>query len=437
MGMWAPMRHTATVSSADPRSANARPQDGLRAGMLLLRGSGFRRLFAGRFISAFGSAMAPVGMAFGVLELTGSPKLMGLVIASQTAAQVAAQLFCGALADRWSRKRIMIGGDLLAAVAQAAMAILLLQGDARIGALVGLMAVNGLAFALIFPAQVGIVPQVVARENLQPANALLSLAQSSAYGLGGACAGVLVALAGAGWAIALDAGTFALSAILILGLRPGPQIRTESSNLWRELRDGWREFISHRWLWAIVAQFSILLAAWSGAFFVIGPIVAQRSLDGAASWGWVAGALGLGLTAGGLLGLRLTVRRPMLVATLCMFTFAIPVLLLVAPSPVFWIACGAFLAGVGGELFSVLWNTALHTHVAPAALSRVSAYDVLGSIALAPLGEALAGPLVEEIGTQQSLLLAAACIVLPTAAVLCVREVRTLEGGGYSPDADA
>jgi MFS family permease len=399
---------------------------GFRAGLEQLREPEFARLFAARLISAFGTAMAPVAMAFGVLELTGSPRLVGIVLASQTAAQVATQLFGGAIADRWSRKRVMIVADLLAAAAETAIALLLFGGAPRLSALAALMAVNGVAFALHWPAGVGLVPQVVARERLQPANALLSLAQSAAIGLGGASAGVIVATAGAGWAIAVDAASFLASAVLIAGLRPRPQARAAPSSFVREIRDGWREFTAHRWLWAIVAQFSLVVAAWNGGFLVVGPVVAERALGGAAAWGWVTGAFGAGLVVGGVLGLRLPIARPMLVATLCVFSFALPLLLLSGPAPLPWIAAGAFVAGVGGQLFSVLWNTALHTRVAPEALSRVSAYDVLGSIALAPLGEAAAGPLVEALGAGPTLWLGAACIVAPTAAVLGVREVRTL-----------
>ena len=411
---------------------------GLRAGLALLREPDIARLVAARLVSAFGTAMAPVAMAFGVLEITGSARLVGVVIASQTAAQLAVQLFGGALADRWSRRRQMVGADLLAAAAQCAMAWLLLNPSGEIWPLAVLMAVNGVGFAFHWPAAVGIVPQVAPAEQLQPTNALLSLAQSAAFGLGGACAGIIVAFAGAGWAIAVDAGTFAVSALLIASLRPRDQERSAPSSLLRELREGWREFSSHRWLWAIVLQFSVLVAAWSGGFVIVGPVVAERSLGGAAAWAWVAGAFGAGLLAGGLLAMRITLRRPMFVATWCCFLFALPLLLLAGTAPLGWIAAGAFLAGVGGEMFGVLWNTALHTHVAPEALSRVSAYDIMGSMALAPLGEALAGPLVEWIGAPPTLLLGAALIALPTLAVLGVREVRTLgttpaAGGGRSP----
>jgi len=392
-----------------------------------LRERNLVRLVSARFCGAFGTAMAPVAMAFAVLELTGSPRWMGLVIASQTAAQVAVQLFAGALADRWPRRRLMVCGDLLAATSQASLAWLLLTGRPGVATLAGWMAVNGLAFALVWPASVGIVPQVVERGRLQSANAFLSLARSGAMGLGGAGAGVLVATAGPGWALAVNAVAFVASATLVAGIRLGDvEPRAASASLLRELREGWQEFTAHRWLWAIVAQFSLVVAAWNGGFLVIGPVVAQRALGGAAAWGWVAGVFGAGLLVGGVLGLRLSVARPMWVATLCVFGFALPLLALAGPMPLAWIAAGAFVAGVGHELFTVLWFTTLHTHVSPAALSRVSAYDILGSIALAPLGEAVAGPLVESLGARSALLLAVACIALPTLAVLGVREVRTL-----------
>lgn len=403
------------------------PATGFRAGVAQLRDRDFARLFAARFVSSFGSAMAPVAMAFGVLELTGSPSQVGWVIASQTAAQVAVQLFGGAIADRRSRRRMMVRADLLAAAAETGLALLLLGGGAETWQLAALMAVNGVAFAIHWPAAVGLVPQVVERERLQPANALLSLAQNGAYALGGAGAGVLVAVAGAGVAIAIDAATFLASAALVATLRPREPLRAPAESLPHALREGWREFTRHTWLWAIVAQFSLVVAAWNGGFYVLGPVVALRSLGGAASWGWVTGAFGVGLLAGGLAALRLRVRRPMRAASLAVLTWAIPHALLAGPAPLPAIALGAFVAGAAGAIFGVLWNTALHQRVAPEALSRVSAYDVLGSIALAPAGEAVAGLLAESIGTSPSLWLCAALITAPTLAVLCVRDVRRLE----------
>jgi MFS family permease len=403
----------------------------IHRGLALLRQRDFARLFAARAVSAFGTGLTFVALPFGVLGVVGAddPAPVGYVMAAFTASQVGFQLFAGALADRGSRQRMMVVGDTLAAATQAAFATLLLTGHATVPLMMGLAAVNGLSFALHWPASVGLVPLVVEREELVPANALLSVALNSALGLGAAAGGVLAATVGAGVALGLDAATFAASGALVATLRPKAQPREPSPGLWAELRAGWGEFTAHRWLWTIVVQFSLLVMGWQATYAVIGPIVAERSLGGPSAWGWVAGSLGFGLVGGGLVAMRVPVSRPMLVGSIGVLGLALLPLALVGPAPLPWIVAGAFVGGVGIELFSVLWNTALHTHVAPEMLSRVSAYDVVGSIALAPVGEALAGPLVERVGTAPALELAAAAIVVPTLLVLLVPEVRHLRSG--------
>jgi len=392
-----------------------------------LRDPNFARVFAARLISAFGTPMAPVALPFAVLEdLHGSARDVGLVIAAASAAQVGFQLFAGALADRGSRRAQMVTADLCAAGAQGAIALLLSLELASVPALVVLELVMGAAYALQHPAAVGLVPLVVERERLQSANALLAIANSTAAGLGAAAAGLVAAKLGARYALAIDAATFVASALLVSGVRERAQERSAGESLWAELRGGWREFTRHRWLWAIVLQFTVMMVGWFGTYAVVGPVVAQRSLGGASAWGTIAGAMGFGTLVGGLLSLRLRFARPMLAATLVCFSMALLPLFLVAPLAVPWVAAAAFVAGIGGEVFGVQWNTALHTHVDPAALSRVSAYDVVGSIALVPLGELLAGFALDAFGPHATLAGAFAAIVLPTAAVLAVPEVRRL-----------
>ncbi len=398
-----------------------------RDGVALLRERDFARLFAARLVSAFGSAMTPIALPFAVLDdLDGTPSQVGLLVAAGALTQIAMQLFAGALADRGSRRLQMVGADLFAAATQAAIAALILTGHASFGALIVLHALSGIAFAMHFPAAVGLVPLVVARDRLQSANALLSIAQATAIAAGATAGGIIASTAGAGVALAIDAASFALSAALIVAIRPRVQERSAGSSLLRELREGFREFTAHKWLWTIVLQFTFMLMAWFGAWAVLGPVVAKQSLGGAAAWGWIAGSHGAGLIVGGVLAMRVRFRHPMRAATLfCLPSAAVP-LLLAGPAPVAAIAAAAFAAGLGFEVFSVLWNTALHTRVAPEALSRVSSYDVLGSIALVPLGEVLAGLGAERLGVPPTLLLCSAGIVLPTLAVLAVREVWEL-----------
>jgi predicted MFS family arabinose efflux permease len=371
--------------------------------------------------------MTPVAVPFAVLENLGGTSLeVGYVAAAGALAQILVQLFGGALADRGSRQRQMVGADALAALTQGAFAALLLAGAASLQAAVALQALIGVSFALHWPAAVGLVPLVAPRDRLQPANALLALAHSTALGLGAASGGLLVAGFGAGVALAVDAASFAASALLVAGVRAAPQPRSAAASLFAELRAGWSEFVAHRWLWTIVLQFTVMTTGWFGTYAVVGPIVAKQALGGAEAWGAIAAGHGFGLVAGGALMLRVRFERPMLAATLACFANAALPLLLFAPAALAWIALGAFAIGIAQEVFNVLWNTALHTHVDPAALSRVSAYDVVGSIALVPLGEVLAGLSVEAIGPPATLLWASAAIIVPTAAVLLVPEVRHL-----------
>jgi MFS family permease len=398
----------------------------IREGLALLGDRNFSRLFYARLVSMFGTAMAPLAIAFGVLELTGSPVKMGIVIASQTTAQILVLLLGGALADRSSRQRQMVFADVLAMLAQFTMAALFLFGYAEVPILAALMAVNGVAMALHSPAEIGLVPQVVPVEKLQPANALLGAARSGALAMGAACAGLLVAAFGAGWALVVNAISFAASAILIWQLKPGQQIRGKVATLFQDLREGWHEFTSHRWLWTIVLQFALVVAAAESVFALIGPTVAKQMLGGAAVWGFIAASFGAGTLVGGFVAMRLSIKRPMFVATLLVFSFALPALCLAALAPVWIIALGCFIDGICGQIFAVLWYTTLQKQVAPEALSRVSAYDSLGSIGLAPMGVIAAGWLLEVYGFRPTLILAAVLIVLPTIAVLGVREVRTL-----------
>ncbi len=399
---------------------------GIRAGLLLLREPDFARLFSAYLITCAGDAMTPVAIAFGVLEMTGSTADASIVIAAPIAAQVLIILLGGALADRSSRQRMIVGAETLGGISQAIIAALFLTGTASVPLLALLTGLTGAAFALELPAKTGFITQVVRGERLQAANALLGAARSAAVTLGAAIAGVLVATVGAGLTLAIDALTFLLAAALIARIRGIPQVRPAPASLFGDLRAGWREFISHQWLWTIVLQFSILVAGLEAVHGLLGPAVARESLGGAVSWGFIAASSGLGTVVGGLLGLRLQVARPMWFASWCAFLFAAPPLALAVPAPLLVIMAATFVSGLAGSWFGLLWYTTLQTRIPAHMLSRVSAYDHFGSIALAPLGVLAGGILFEWLGARSTLLLAAAAVILPTVAVLFVPDVRRM-----------
>jgi hypothetical protein len=255
--------------------------------------------------------------------------------------------------------------------------------------------------------------------------------------LGAALAGLLVAVTNPGWTFAVDAATFLIAAVLIAGMRGIKAAQQTANSFVRDLVEGWGEFIAHRWLWTIVVQFSLMLIGFFGAFMVLGPVVADRELSGPSSWAAIVGAQSAGLLAGGLLVIRWRASRPILVATLAVFTNAGPIACLALGMPTPIIAATAFVQGIALEVFSVYWYTALQEQVAPEALARVNSYDALGSIGLSPIGLLAAGPLADWIGIDATLWIGVGLVVVPTALVLLVPEVRNLRSSPRRPGAAA
>jgi MFS family permease len=395
----------------------------------------FRLLFLARSTSFFGSSIAPVAIAFAVLDLTGSATDLGLVLAARTVPQVVFMLVGGVWADRLPRNLVMVASDLVTGGAQAVTAALLLTGNAELWHIVALQAIGGTGFAFFFPASTGLIPQTVEPTLLQQANALLRLSLNAASISGAALGGFLVAVVGPGWALAIDAGTFFVSAGFLAAMRVTRNQRLEAPNFLRELREGWREFSSRTWLWVIVVAFGFINAAEVGAFNVIGPVVAKEELGGAGAYGGLLAAEAVGLVLGGLLALRYRPSRPLFVGCAAMAGLP-PVLVLLAlgaPLPVLLVA--ALLMGIGIETFSVLWDTSLQQHVPPHALSRVSSYDALGSFVFIPLGQIAAGPTAELLGQDQTLYLAAGIVATGIAAMLATPSIRELQAGVPAPTA--
>jgi MFS family permease len=396
----------------------------LRDGPLGVRA--FRLMFLGRTTSLVGNAFANVALAFAVLDLTGSKADLGYVLAARSLPQVVFLLAGGIWADRLPRHQVMVVSNVISGLSQAAIAALLLLGHAHIWELMVLGAVNGMSSAFFFPAAAGIVPQTVPQRMLQSANAVLRLGTNASFITGAAVGGLIVAATNPGVGLACDAASFLIAALLLAMIRLPPGLRMEGSNFLAELSDGWREFRSRPWLWAIVLQFGFTNAIEQGTQSVLGPAIAKDHFGGAAAWGLVLTAQALGLIVGGLLLLRFRPRRLLLVATFG-FLLTIPFLLALAgPLPLVGVVAAAAVAGIGIEIFGILWDTTMQQEIPQEKLSRVYSYDALGSFVLIPLGLAVAGPAAQLLGTRPTILLAASISLAATLAVLLVRDVRTI-----------
>ncbi|TML10129.1 MAG: MFS transporter [Actinobacteria bacterium] len=407
----------------------------MKLALAAFRSKPFRLLFAGELVSLLGTAVAPVALAFAVLDLTGSATDLGYVLAAGWLPQIVFILIGGVLGDRLPRDLVMVGANAFSAAAQVVAAGLLLVGVAQPWHLALLAAIRGTATALFFPAAQAVVPEIVERELLQPANALLRLAQSSSTIVGAGVGGIAVAAAGPGWAIAFDAVTYLTSALILVRMKIPRVVVERGETIIRELIEGWNEFRSREWLWVIVVCASVGNLVATASFSVLGPLIAKRYLGGAAAYGAIVGTQSAGFIAGGMLSLRWRPARPLLVSTLALLPTAAEIACYASVRVTAVIAAVAFFAGVGLEVFGVNWITALQQHIPTRVLSRVNSYDALGSFVFIPLGLVIAGPLADRFGVTNTLWGFLAIGVASVGAALLSRDVRTLrrvDGAGYS-----
>jgi len=389
-----------------------------------LRERNFRFFFIGQTASQIGSGMAPVAVVFAVLA-HGTATDVGYVLTAQTVPLVVLLLVGGVVGDRMSRRKLMLQSDSLRTAAECALGLWVLMGRPPLWGFMALGALMGVGQAFFSPALTGIVPQMLSAEKLQQGNALNGISSSSGGIIGPAIAGVIVAVSNPGWAILIDGLTYLVSVVSLAFVRIDWTATPNADSFVTLLRSGWREFWSRTWLWAIVVEFSFVNALFA-SFLVLGPVVAKESLGGAASWGAILAAEGAGAVLGGIVMLRLHPRRPLLVATLSTLFFPLPLFFIAGRSPVVVIAISAFFAGAFVTVFGVQWSTTLQREIPSDVLSRVSAYDWFGSLALMPIAMAVVGPLSGVIGITATLVGSGLIMILLILAVLTVPSVVRL-----------
>ncbi|MBY8878285.1 MFS transporter [Actinacidiphila acidipaludis] len=389
----------------------------------------FQLLVSASFISGLGNSGATIAAAYAVIDTGGSATDVGVVAAARTLAMVVFLLIGGAVADRIPRQRVMVSANTVNALSQGLFALLVLAGHPPLWQMAALTAVGGTAQAFFSPASQGLVMSTVEPAHAGKAFSVFRLATNGANIGGAAIGGALIAALGPGWVLAVDAIGFAVAGGLRARLSVREAARVEKSGMIRDLREGWREFVSRSWLWGIVVQFAVVNAMTSAAQSVYGPLVSRDHLGGAGPWGLALAADGVGTVLGGLLMIRWKPRRILLSGTLGVFPLALPLVALALALPLWALVAAELTAGVAIEVFGVGWMVALHQEIPEDKMSRVSAYDWLGSIAVMPLGLALAGPAATAFGRTQSLWGSAVLVVVLTAAVLVLPDVRRLERG--------
>jgi MFS family permease len=397
----------------------------------------FRLLFWGQALSVVGDRITPIAIAFAVLGL-GSATDLGLVLAAGGVPFLLFALAGGVWADRVGRRRVMLASDVVRAISQAATAALLLTGSAEVWMLAVLSFAYGTAAAVFMPALVGLIPQTVTPARLQEANALVSLTRSVANVAGPALAGIIIAAAGPGEAIAVDAGTFVVSALCLARLRPRPIVEeaadAEPEPFLAGLRAGWREVRSRGWLSGGLVAMSAYHVFVLPAVFVLGPALANRELNGASSWATIVACFGIGSIVGNVLALRLPLPRPAFMAAVALVGASTQALIIGSGLGTAGIAALELLAGVCVALFFTLWDLSIQEQIPPRAISRVSAYDFSVSVGLMPLGMAVCGPIADAIGLHATLRWMSAVGIAAALVWLAQPSVRSLRRPEAAPE---
>jgi MFS family permease len=388
----------------------------------------FRLLWIGQTTSAFGDSLIPVALAFAVIDLTGSRSDLGFVLMASVIPRAALVLVGGVWADRIRRQVVMLSADAARCVTQSLVAAALLSGAAHIWQLIALSALYGAATAFFAPAETGLIPATVSPDRLQEANALMGLSRSAAWVVGPAAAGGLVAVASPGWAFVVDAGSFAVSSISLALLSVRALEAAKRSRFLDDLREGWRELTERTWVWSSIVYFGIWNLA-VAPVWVLGPFVAARSLGGASAWGLIATCAAIGSVLGGVVALRLKPGRPLFVGYVALSAMALEPAALARPFPLYVVVLTALVGISTLSLANTLWQTTLQAHIPPARLSRVSAYDWLGSLIFSPVGYAVAGPLAAAIGTRATLLVSAGVLGSSGLVVGLLPDVRAVRRG--------
>jgi DHA3 family tetracycline resistance protein-like MFS transporter len=397
-----------------------------------LRRRDFRRLWLGTCASLLGDGAFTVALAWQVYVISDAPTAMGIVGVAMTVATIVFLLLGGVASDRFDRRRVMLTADAVRFVAVGILAVLTLTHALELWHVVVLVVAYGTGQAFYAPAFDAFVPDLLPEEELAQANALDQVVRPIALRMAGpALGGVLTGVLGAGAAFALDAASFAASAVALLAIAPRPaRPRDDAPSLAGELREGIRFLRGRAWLWATFASAAVAYLLFMGPVEVLVPYVVKHELGGG------AGAVGAVFAAGGLASVLAAVvvarrglpRRDM---TFMIVAWTLATLAVAG----YGLGTAVWQLMIASALFNALetagtiaWATMKQRHVPAAMLGRVSSLDWLISIGLLPLSFALAGPVSEAIGARATLVGAALLGAAVTAAALLVPGVRAVEG---------
>ncbi len=392
-----------------------------------LRFRDFRLLWLSQSVSVIGDALVVVAIGLYVTGLTHHPSDVALVLAAYALPMVVFLLLGGVVADRLPRQLVMLTSDLVRALLHGTLAVLIATGTVRIWHMVVIGLFYGAAEAFFRPAYTGLVPQTVPERDIQRAQALGGLSSEIAEMASPALATLLVLGVGGSVAFAIDAVTFLISAALLFRVRPRPRgTEVQSGTVLQDLAQGWQAVRQRPWVMWTIVGISISLFTALAPFYVVGATVAREQYGSAAVFGWTNAAFGVGTVSGAVVAARWRPRHPIRVGLFGAVPWSLAIAVYGTGFSVIAAYVSMAVGGLGFGCYLVWWETALATRVPGHLLSRVSAWDWMGSLALLPLGYIVSGTIADKVGAGRLLVGGGLLAAVATASVLGSRSAWTL-----------
>lgn len=421
-----------------------------------LRARSFALLWTGQTISVLGDAVFTIALTWEVLLLTGSATAMSLIVLAQWTPRIILLLFGGVLADRVSRRLLMLWADSGRGLIVLLVAWLSWSHQLQFWHLVALAPLFGIVSSFFDPAYQAIQPQLVEKDALASANSLNIVSRNTGFLLGPMLSAGCITLFGLASAFAFDGLTFFISATFLIAIRlpaspamtpvqeqaqaqlEEKESRSEGSSnntggALRDIREGLRYVFAHTWLWVAVLASPLVSIGFAGPMWVALPRLV-RDVYGAGVWligamatsdavGSIIAALLIG-NASKLWGRGIVAFSSIIVGGCALVACAIP--LSHAIEPLVAIVASS-LVGFGLAIFMIIWGTLQQEKVPNDMLGRVSSITQLGSVSALPLGLVLAGLLSDHISPASVFAIGGMLVIVPAALSLCFRAIRRLE----------
>ncbi|MFA6031862.1 MAG: MFS transporter [Myxococcota bacterium] len=400
------------------------PKDATKAG---LRSVSFIRLWTGSTASSLATWGFPFVLGLAMLDGMLSPTLLGSALAMRTLAFLVALPISGVMADRSGARRVIVAASALATVGVALVVVGLFASQAGEGAsaltaavMIGAL-LAGVGQGACRPAYQAMVPAIVATDDLQGANAAMSISVRVTGVLGPTLATGIAVTWSTTTAIVVIASLWVISAVAPPRIASSAAMRAISSlslaRFGTQWLEGMAEARQHRWFLAGLGALSAVIAAGYSVTAVLLPLISARSSHGPALLAWCMTAYAGGALLAAVVISRWRPQNRGWTALAGLALYGLVPFSLAMPSSLSVPVSAFFLAGIGIEIFNVLWFSAIQREIPPDRIARVSSLDFLMSYGLAPLGLVAMVPLVEAFGIMPVLLGAGAlCMAAPLAA---------------------